>query len=184
MDKKKHNKKEYCGRCGKQKGFYIAIGPCGQLHEVCTLCKVEWCTQFNEWEQLNKPLLKPYVEPAEPAEEPKHKVPRPKSKGDGKRSREEVYEQIIRAAENHLWDIMGEYANVQYEEEGGSEAMVSGKVVLKRAEIKDCMFESLSLVTSYKPGKGRGENDIRFNLDEMRVDRKKLVDYWYRTDFK
>lgn len=61
MDKRKFNKKGYCGWCGKQKGFYRAIGNCGQAHEVCTLCKREWCPKFNEFEQLTKPLLKPLV---------------------------------------------------------------------------------------------------------------------------
>lgn len=180
MDKRKHNKEGYCGWCGKQKGFYIALGACGHLHEVCTLCKREWCTQFKEFEQLSKPLLKPQSGPTETVSGRAQSPRRPPSRGNGKVEKEKVYKQIIQEAEGYLGDIMGELAESQYSEKGGSVGMIEGRVKLKRAEIKDCMFEALSIIHSDRPRRGM----VRFNLDELRIDRKRLVDYWYQTDYK
>jgi hypothetical protein len=61
MDKRKFTSEDVCGRCGK-KGVYKSIGLCEYIHYVCTKCNSEWCTKFNEWEQIRKPFPKKYEE--------------------------------------------------------------------------------------------------------------------------
>jgi hypothetical protein len=85
-------------------------------------------------------------------------------------------------AEGFLGDMMGELAESQYSEQGGSVGMVEGRVQLTPDEIKDCMHEALSLLDNGSiPNKGFHKS---FDFEALRVDRAKLVAFWYKEDYK
>lgn len=166
-----------CLRCGYKRAFRV-MGDCGHVHFACTSCKSEWCSLYKEWEQLGPTPTKrripaPVVEP-EPEETPVKK----RAKGNGSHNIPEVFDALIMEASAHLGDMMGEYAEGEYEEKGGMVGMVEGRFELKKDEVKECMYESLHLL---ELSIGRKK---KVDLDALRIDRKKLVDYWYRRDFK
>jgi hypothetical protein len=172
-----------CPRC--EKPMFRALGNCKSDHFVCVPCDLEWCTLFKEEEHLGPdPEARRLAYSFPKKELPKKKMlgvlinrPKPSKKTE----REKLWNKIILRAEDFLGDIMGEYAESQYSEQGGSVGMVEGRVQLTNEEIKNCMFEALSLCDNH--GNAKYGFGVHFDLDGLQIDRQKLVDFWFRHDF-